>query len=775
MKLRIQSRTSAGWLLLVTSLKLALVLALAGCAAQTAFRNGQALWQDGKPKEALAKLEEASRLDPESAPYRLAYVQARERYVQTLLQSADRARDQQRWPEAEQGYRSILEVPGQQQEALERLRLLDQTRRLVMMQREVEASLTKQDWEAARERMKRLELEAPQWDGLAALRQQLEHATQASAKPNAPATLSKAYKQPISLEFRDVPLRTVFDVISRTSGLNFVFDRDIRPDQRASIYLRNSTVEAALAWLMRTNQLEQRVLDGNTLLIYPASPNKLSEYQPLVVKSFYLSNTDAKTVAATLKTLLKSKDVVVDEKLNLLIMRDTPEAIRLAERMVALQDVPEPEVMLEVEVLEVSRTRLMNLGIAWPDQASLTLLPSGSSSTLTLEDLRNPGRSNVGVTVGSATINAKKQDGDTNLLANPRIRARNREKAKILIGDKVPNITTNWSNTGFAGETITYVEVGLKLDVEPTIYLDNEVAIKLALEVSNVTGQQTTKNGSLAYQIGTRTAQTVLRLKDGENQVLAGLINADDRSSANKIPGLGDLPLIGRLFGQQSDNASKTEIVLSITPRILRNVRRPESHALEFESGTENNFKPWPTGLTPLPAARAVSGPGSVVPTEAAGVHGAPANLGETAQLEIPNHHLAWRGPPQVRPGEVFTAQLQLKSDQVMDRLPLVVSFDPKAVQVVAVAPGPYLQKVSGNFEQQVDVGGQVKLSLKPGLPQAGQPVGTVLELTLRALPTVAGNSLALEVQSSQPRDVAGKDMAKLSTAPLTVGVNRQP
>ena len=206
------------------------------------------------------------------------------------------------------------------------------------------------------------------------------------------------------------------------------------------------------------------------------------------------------------------------------------------------------------------------------------------------------------MSIDPATVTARKTDTDANLLANPRIRARNHEKAKILIGERVPNITTTATSTGFVAESVNYVDVGLKLDVEPTIYLDGDVAIKVALEVSSIISQLETKAGSVAYQIGTRTAQTVLRLKDGENQVLAGLINDEDRRSANKVPGLGELPVVGRLFGEQADDASKTEIVLSITPHIVRNIRRPEAALIEFDSGTENSL-----------GARATSAP-SVAP-----------------------------------------------------------------------------------------------------------------------------------------------------------------
>jgi general secretion pathway protein D len=154
---------------------------------------------------------------------------------------------------------------------------------------------------------------------------------------------------------------------------------------------------------------------------------------------------------------------------------------------------------------------------------------------------------------------------------------------------------------------VTYVDVGLTLNVEPTIYLNNEVGIKIALEVSNLLGQVQTKSGSVAYQIGTRQASTLLQLRDGENQVLAGLINNEDRSNGNKVPGMGDIPILGRLFGNTKDDSQKTEIVLSITPHLIRNIQRPEAGASEFGAGTESNFR-----LRPDPVVRVAAPP--VVP-----------------------------------------------------------------------------------------------------------------------------------------------------------------
>jgi general secretion pathway protein D len=268
-----------------------------------------------------------------------------------------------------------------------------------------------------------------------------------------------------------------------------------------------------------------------------------------------------------------------------------------------VQDLAEPEVMLDVEVLEVKRGRLLDLGVQYPNQFSLLNLPPATTSTigqggvvtnttpppsvLTIESLKNITASKIAISP-VPTVNLRKDDSDVNILANPRIRVKNREKAKIHIGDKVPVITSNTTSTGVISESVSYLDVGLKLDVEPSVLMRDDVQIKVGLEVSNIVREIRSGSGTLTYQIGTRNAGTTLRLKDGETQVLAGLISDEDRSTASRVPGLGDLPLLGRLFSNQRDERSKTEIVLLITPRVLRSDATRQPALTEFRGGTEN-------------------------------------------------------------------------------------------------------------------------------------------------------------------------------------------
>ena len=320
-----------------------------------------------------------------------------------------------------------------------------------------------------------------------ALLRRIEQATMKNA--TATPQLNAAMRKPITLEFREAPLRSVFELISKHTGLNFIFDRDVKPDTRTTVFVKNTTIEDVIRFVLVTNQLDHKVLNETTLLIYPNTPNKARDYKELVVKSFYLANADVKHTANMIKSLVKTKDIYVDEKLNLLVIRDTPEAIRIAERLVANQDLAEPEVMLEVEVLEVGTTLLSELGVRWPDQISASLVgAAGTPGTITLPEWQNRNSSLVRLSVTDPflIVNLKNQNGRTNILANPRIRVKNREKAKVHIGDKVPVITTTATGTGFVSESVNYLDVGLKLEVEPTVHLEDEVGIKVGLEVSNI-------------------------------------------------------------------------------------------------------------------------------------------------------------------------------------------------------------------------------------------------------------------------------------------------
>ncbi|MDC6167891.1 secretin N-terminal domain-containing protein, partial [Paucibacter sp. XJ19-41] len=589
---------------------LAALLVLAGCAAEKNFRSAEDLLKANRMEDALSQYQQALRDEPTNARYRIAYLTARDKSVQQWLDQAEKLRpDVQRGNEARALYQRALNLDPDNSRAREGLVEVEREQRVAESMARARADAAQGSTTLALAGLRSVLIDRPQHAQALALQAQLLEQKN-KPKTTADAKLAEAFRRPISLEFRDAQLKQVFEVLSRSSGLNFVLDKDVRGDQRTTLFLRHSTIADALALALLTNQLEQRVLDANSVLIFPNTPAKVREYQQLTVKAFVLSSSDTKTVANSLKTLLKAKDLVVDEKQNMIVMRDSPEAIELAEKVVALHDQPEAEVMLDVEILEVKRSRLIQMGVQYPSQVALAPMTAASGAQLSLSDLRHLRGSTTSVTGVNVGLQATQTNSDVNVLANPRIRSRNREKAKIQVGQRVPNITSTSTSTGFVAETVQYVEVGLKLEVEPTVSPDGEVAIKVGLEVSNILRQVQTKGGSIAYEIGTRNANTVLRLRDGENQVLAGLINDEDRRTLTGLPGLVNTPgLGGTLFGNTNNDYQKSEIVLSITPRIIRSAFRPDLVIGEFLSGTEANLRTRGAELGAGPASAAPAGP----------------------------------------------------------------------------------------------------------------------------------------------------------------------
>lgn len=590
-----------------------LLLFLGACASDPAFREGERLLAQGQDAAGLAALEKAVAEHPGNAQYRAALIRAREALLRKDLLNAEALVRAGELARASAAYEELARRYGDDARVVGGLGALQVRLDNQALMKSAAAALEKNEIEAARARLRAVLAREPGHPEALRLFKQIEEKAGRARGVEVPS-LGATYRRPVSLEFRDAPLRQVFDAMSRQSGLNFVFDKDVRLDQRATVFARDTAIADALDALIATSQLAKKILNANTVLIYPNQPNKVKEYQEQVVKSFFLAHAEAKNVMNLIRTMGKIPDVYVDDKLNMVAVRDSPEGVRLAERLVLMADRPDAEVMLEVEIMEVKRSRLQDLGLQWPNQFSVLNVVNSTSvvagavgapvSTttqvqsplpLTLRQVlpNNLNSSNISVSP-APTLNLRKDASDVNLLANPRIRVKSREKAKIHIGDKVPVITANTTSTGVVSESVSYLDVGLKLDVEPQIGLDGDVSIKVGLEVSNIVKEVKSTTGTLTYQLGSRNANTVLRLKDGETQVLAGLISDEDRAGASKVPGLGDLPILGRLFSSNRDELNKNEIVLTITPRILRNIERPELADAEFFAGTENQASDQP-------------------------------------------------------------------------------------------------------------------------------------------------------------------------------------
>lgn len=621
---------------------LSVCMLLAACATDSILKDARDHFDSGQGMQSLAMLEKAAKDAPGNHAYRKEYLRQRELLVAQWLSQAETLRLSGQFDLAEELYRRVSKYDAQNPRARAGQTQIEADKRHRTQIENAEKLVRENKYHEAQIALRPVLIENPSQRDARRLQRLIDEKTLKPAVIT--PRLRTTSTRPVLLELRDVTLRAVFDVISRASGVNFVFDKDVRTDQKTSIVVREATVEELINLVLATNQLEQKLVNETTVLVFPKTPQKLREYQELVVKSFYLANADVKQTANMIRTLVKTRDIFIDEKLNMLVIKDTPNAIRLVEKLIASQDLAEPEVMLEVEVIEISYNKLVELGLRFPNSIAVSLVGGGTSTATTAGTTtttggtpgvlslsewinRNAGLVRLTVTDPLFLLSFKQQDGTTSVLANPRIRVKNKEKAKIHIGDRVPVITTTAAVAGgFVSESVSFIDVGLKLEVEPLIYLEDEVGIKMALEVSNIVREIRTATGTLTFQIGTRTASTVLRLKDGETQILAGLISDEDRRTANRVPGIGELPVVGRLFSSTSNTIGKTEIMLLMTPRLVRTLARPEARDVEFAAGTDAaTGAPFSAGisapapvLTPAPQLPAPFGPVPAAPPASA-------------------------------------------------------------------------------------------------------------------------------------------------------------
>jgi general secretion pathway protein D len=582
------------------------IVLLGGCAAEREHSRGMDAMAAGDREKGLAMLADASAAEPTNSQYRMDYLKQLSNTLNTLLAQADDARRAGQYDAARQLYRDALKINAGNDRALRGLANIEMDVRHNETLAEAEKLLAAHDLAGAREKVHAvLQEDGSRTDAKQLATRIADEMDKAEAARTAKLEASSVMKKPVSLQFRDANLRMVFEALSRTTGLNVIFDRDVRNDLKTTIFVHDASVEDTVDMILLQSQLDKKVLNANTLFIYPATAAKQKEYQDLKVRVFQLSNADGKTVQNVLKTVLKIADMSLDDKTNTLVIRGTPEAIAVAEKIVAAHDHADPEVMLEVEVLEVSRDRTRDLGIAWPS----TFGVATPSSITTLHDLAHVPLNQLSVVGGpfGATAAFGLTDSDANVLAAPRLRTRDNQKAKILIGEKVPVITNTVTPVSTGTPVVTgsvqYLDVGIKLEIKPHVYLEGDVGIEINMEVSSILGQvggSGTSSGTVAYNIGTRDVTTNLRLRDGETQILGGLIQDNETLSANKVPGLGEFPLLDRLFGSNHREDQKTEVVLSITPHILRAPTVVDSRDRDLFSGTESTVRDTPLRLDPV-------------------------------------------------------------------------------------------------------------------------------------------------------------------------------
>lgn len=435
-------------------------------------------------------------------------------------------------------------------------------------------------------------------------------------------------RQPVTLKFKKAGIKEVLEGVAKVGGFTLVFDKDVRNDP-ISISIQDTPFEEALQLILNSNSLFSRQISPAVLIVSPDTKQKQEQYRDLMIRTFYLSTAKAKDMLLLLKSMLDSKRMHANEQLNAIVIRDQPEKLELAEKIILANDRQEAEVLFDLEVLEVNRTKSQTYGLNYPKQAGAGLVAAGFAGPLAAEavhmtyrQLTDLGPSNYLFKLPTTVLlDFFKQQSDAKTLASPKVRVMNNKKAEINIGDKQPillsttNVLPGQAATGAVPTTSTVTSIefrdtGVKLTVEPSIRLGNELSLKMKVEVVRV-GDPVLLQASPKieqFKFGNRSAETTLNMRDGETIVLGGLLQEEDRRTRVTVPWIGDLPLIGKLLSSFKTDRVTTEVILTITPRIAQPALPPGSSNHAFWSGTEFNYATSPIFSNPSRKLSALMG-----------------------------------------------------------------------------------------------------------------------------------------------------------------------
>ena len=421
---------------------------------------------------------------------------------------------------------------------------------------------------------------------------------------------------PASLTFRDASSRDIYTALARLANVNIVFDPQFRV-QPVTIDLRNAAFEDALASLSTTTRNFYRVTAQRTITVIPDTPAKRTEYEEEIVRTFYLSNADVKETLDLLRIVIDNRRLAPITATNALSIKDTPERVAAAASLISAIDKARPEVVIDVELLEFDRTRLREYGLklASPGSAGIDGGADVNRDGLTLRDLRSLASSDIFLTnLPGLFYRLLKADNNTRTLANTQLRTSEGMSAQARFGERVPVPVTTFApiaTGGVAQQPITsfnYENIGVNIDITPRTHHDGQVSLALKILVSSISG---TGFGGLPT-FGNREINTVIRLQDGETNLLAGLIRDDERLVVEGIPGLSDIPLVGRLFAHTRRQTQESDIVLTLTPRIVRVLDLNEEDLRPFRVGRAGIGA---AGIIDLPIL-AESPPGALPPAE---------------------------------------------------------------------------------------------------------------------------------------------------------------
>jgi general secretion pathway protein D len=602
---------------------------------------------------------------------------------------------------------------------------------------------------------------------------------------SAPPEIKPLSRAAINLKMSN-EAKVVFDTIGKLAGLTIIYDPDF-PARRITTELNNVTLEQALEIVSLESKAFVKPVTENIIFVIPDQPQKRRDYEEQVVRTFYLSNTvqaqDLTEIVTGLRQLLDLKRIQQVNSQNAIIVRDTPDKLAIAEKMIRDIDKAKPEVVIEVQVLEARVDKIRNLGILPGQSASINIVPPGTTTTtsgtpttntttniLTLQNLTHLTGADYSVTLPSFTANALLNDSTTKIIQNPEIRSVDGQPAKLRIGDRVPVATGSFQagvgvgSTGGAGfvnplvnTQFQYIDVGVNVDITPRVHPNHEVSMKVQLEVSSVTGQSNI-GGIQQPIISQRKIEHDIRLKEGEASVLGGLIQRTDTKSLNGWPGAAHVPLLRYLFSEDTKNFEDDEILIILTPRIVRLPEWTRANLRPLFSGTETNVQVKREhevqAPNTQPAAPAPEGPANPGAAPTAPGAAAPAQGGQSAQLRLEPRSLSLKAGQQATIGVVV--------DNVNDlfSIPFLLQYNPAVISVEEVQHGGFLQ--GGNQEiaivQRVDKEhGQAIISATRQPNTAGvNGTGTIMGIVVKALAPGTSNLTIVQVNAkdSQQRPI---------------------
>jgi general secretion pathway protein D len=423
-----------------------------------------------------------------------------------------------------------------------------------------------------------------------------------AAARSQPPMLEPRSNTPISLEFPNpVSIKDIYKALGKAFGINILFDPGLK-DQEIAIELKDVTAQDALEILMRAANHFYKTLDPHTILVAADTPQNRRAYEDLVIQTFYLSNADVKDVMTMLRTLVDAKKIAANERLNAIIVRDSIDRVKVAEKLIETNDKARSEVVVDVELVQIDSHKLRDLGTALSSYSvsqslnpGLDVDPKTEGVQIGLNDLQFLNRGSWVLTLPTFLYSFIKSNTDAQVLARPQLRISEGEKAQLHIGDRVPIPTTTFNTANTVGGNIVpitsfqYQDIGIKINIEPRVHHNLEVTLKVHVEISNLAGSVQGSEGSQPI-IANRSIDTVIRLKDGETNFLAGLLRTDEQTTNQGIPGLSDIPILGRLLSHDTRDAQRTDVILTMTPHIIRRSDITEADLMPIWVGTEQNI-----------------------------------------------------------------------------------------------------------------------------------------------------------------------------------------